>query len=123
MAIYLLWPIWERDTRAVGISETVRTAESETTASRKGRNTTDTTRVEEKVSRDNGPIAALLEETGFLVLARLGLVAVTSFIAGAATQRILLGEFAIKVGNVELAQIPGEEVSKSLDKAVSGLFS
>jgi hypothetical protein len=54
--------------------------------------------------------------SGGLLLLRIGVAAAAAFLAGAATQRILLGEFAFSAGGVELPAV--QEVADSTARAI-----
>lgn len=118
LAAYLLWPVWERDTFDVGAIETVRTTEVTSERGAKGKATSERSTEQETRSQDGGALAAVFDEAGVLVLARIALIAMSAFIAGFATQRILLADFAIKAGGVEIPPIAGDAVERSLEMAL-----
>jgi hypothetical protein len=72
-----------------------------------GETTTTTTQ-----EADDSLVERLFSSGGLLIL-RLGLVAAAAFLAGAVVQRTLLGEFAIKIGPVDVPQL--KDVAKAAD--------
>jgi hypothetical protein len=57
--------------------------------------------------------------TGGLLLLRLGIVALAAFLAGAVVQRIKLGDFALKLGPLELPAL--QRLTKNTYKSVENL--
>lgn len=60
---------------------------------------------------DDSALEQALSASGGLLL-RIGLVAIAAFLAGAATQRILIGQYQLKAGPIE---IPAEEAAEGLE--------
>lgn len=122
LALGLLWPPWVVETADPATIETVSTKEEMSGVDGKGRPTsTESETTQTKVTRDNGLATTILNEPGVIVLARLGLIAISAFIAGLAVQRIMLAEFAIKIAGLEVSEIQRKEVSGALAQANSAL--
>lgn len=121
LAAWALWPIRERQTSQLGTTQRVESMETQATNNEKRRARTTTSTVETKVTRDDGAVAALVSESGLLVLARIALVGGSAFLAGFITQRVLVADFAIEAGSLKIRSISGERVEGSVTRIQAGV--
>jgi hypothetical protein len=61
-----------------------------------------------------------LDSPGGALVIKAGVATLVAFLGGAAVQRILLGEFAIKVGFVELAEVKRQDAEKAQSDVIKG---
>ncbi len=96
--LILMWPVWH-----VQQSPAQRTLERVESTESAGNRPARTTTSERSTTRtDNGIIEQLVQNRGVIALLRLLFLTAVAFICGAATQRIWLANFGIRLGPLDL---------------------
>lgn len=120
-ATVAVWPLWAEVVHPLGHShDRDVTIEVRPLNGRNGR-TTHRKAIVRRV--DRGLASTILRERGVLLLGRLAMIGIASFLAGAVVQRLLLAKFAIKVGPLQFEEPDALPLSRVSEIVVGGLPS